>query len=75
MREPTLVELEAPVKIVGDIHGQFHDMHRLFDIIGRVPEQKLLFLGGKYLLFFNITLVQKEYLLFNGINPPSPIIP
>ena len=25
-------------------------MHKLFDIIGRVPDQKMMFLGGKYLL-------------------------
>ena len=25
-REPALLELEAPVKVCGDFHGQFHDM-------------------------------------------------
>ena len=32
--EPTLLELSAPVKIFGDIHGQFADLMRLFDQFG-----------------------------------------
>jgi hypothetical protein len=44
-QEGSLVEVEVPVKVIGDIHGQYQDMHRLFDLIGRVPEQRFLFLG------------------------------
>jgi len=29
-----LLELEAPIKIFGDVHGQFFDLFRLFDIAG-----------------------------------------
>jgi len=44
-QEGSLVEVEVPIKVVGDIHGQYQDMHKLFDLIGRVPEQKMMFLG------------------------------
>ncbi|KAI6173993.1 Serine/threonine-protein phosphatase [Aphelenchoides besseyi] len=44
-QEGSLVEMEVPIKVIGDIHGQYQDMHKLFDVIGRVPEQRFLFLG------------------------------
>uniref|UniRef100_A0AAF5PU55 Serine/threonine-protein phosphatase n=1 Tax=Wuchereria bancrofti TaxID=6293 RepID=A0AAF5PU55_WUCBA len=45
MEEGSLVEVEVPIKVVGDIHGQYEDMHKLFGIIGKVPEVKMIFLG------------------------------
>lgn len=43
--EPTLLRVEAPTKIVGDIHGQYSDMLRLLDTGGYPPETRYLFLG------------------------------
>lgn len=45
MSQPTLIELTPPVKIVGDVHGQFGDLIRLFEMCGWPPKGNYLFLG------------------------------
>jgi len=45
LSQPALIELNAPVKIVGDIHGQYNDLIRLFEMCGFPPESNFLFLG------------------------------
>lgn len=45
MDQPTLLKLAPPVKIVGDIHGQFHDLIRIFNSCGYPPYTNYLFLG------------------------------
>ena len=45
LEEPMLLELEAPVNIVGDIHGQFADLIRHFETLGYPPQSNYLFLG------------------------------
>ena len=32
--EPTVIKIRAPVKIFGDIHGQYSDLMRLFALCG-----------------------------------------
>lgn len=45
LSQPALIELTAPVKIVGDIHGQYNDLIRLFEMCGFPPTSNFLFLG------------------------------
>lgn len=43
--QPIFLELEPPVKIVGDIHGQFKDLRKIFKKEGWPPYANYLFLG------------------------------
>jgi len=43
--QSALLELEAPIKICGDVHGQYHDLLRIFEYGGFPPESNYVFLG------------------------------
>jgi len=45
LRQPSLLELDAPIKVLGDIHGHFHDLLRLFEIGGLPGSTNYLMLG------------------------------
>jgi len=43
--QPMFLELESPIKICGDVHGQYTDLLRLFEYGGFPPEANYVFLG------------------------------
>lgn len=45
LREPTLLKIEPPIIVVGDIHGQFEDLLWIFQQTGYPPTTNYLFLG------------------------------
>lgn len=45
LSQPTLLKLRAPVRIGGDVHGQYQDLLRLFESGGYPPHANYLFLG------------------------------
>jgi len=45
LSQNALLELEAPIKICGDVHGQYHDLLRIFEYGGFPPESNYVFLG------------------------------
>ncbi len=45
LEEQVFLELNSPVRVCGDIHGQFIDLLRIFDYCGYPPDTNYLFLG------------------------------
>ena len=44
-QQPSFLELACPISILGDIHGQYFDLLRLFEYGGYPPSTNYLFLG------------------------------
>lgn len=45
LQDPNIISLQSPISVVGDIHGQYHDLLEIFKIGGSPPNTNYLFLG------------------------------
>ena len=45
LNQPVFIELDSPINVCGDVHGQFYDLLRLFNYGGEPPKANYLFLG------------------------------
>ena len=69
MEQPILLELDAPINVCGDSHGQYHDLLKILQMGGFPPDANYLFLGDytpRGTKAFPLSL-----LLFSAATPPT----
>jgi len=70
MNENNIVQVQSPVSIVGDIHGQFHDLQELF-VKSSYPnkQNKFIFLGDIVDRGYNSVECISQLFLLKILNP------
>jgi serine/threonine-protein phosphatase 4 catalytic subunit len=68
--EPSVKMVPAPVKIIGDIHGQFYDLRELFFVGGLPPKVSSLALGDYVAQGFHSLETFLDLLVLKVRHPP-----
>ena len=75
MKEKTLIEVQTPINICGDIHGQFDDLLRHFEEAGYPGECRFLFLGDYVDRYSqNVQLVYFVFYVASTCNSSSGVV-
>ena len=70
--QPTIVRIDKPVIIIGDIHGSLDDLMRIIKLFGKPPETNYLFLGD-YVDRGQFSVPVIEYLLAIACKYPDHV--
>ena len=63
LSQECLLEIEAPIHICGDIHGQYYDLLQIFQAAGYPPASQYIFLGGILLYLYCFLFLYNAFLI------------